>query len=317
MTTTKTSADVEREVEATRGQIDQTVEALKEKMQPRELFDETSRLLGGASNRVLTTVVEQAKANPIPIALIGLGIAWLAINQTRKPTGDDDEFSGQYYATYEGYDEDASLGRKLKERVSGAVDQAKGAFAGARTRMDEAADKARERRAAAKASAADGTSDARAKAAEFRATAQARAAEASRIAQQRFQQTLDSEPLILAAVGLAVGVAIGASLPSSRTENRLIGRHRDRIVGKGKDIAKTSLDEARSVAERAYGQVKEELHRQTGPDGEGATLTEKAKALADAGVSSVREDVDSRLAHELRWGDGGMGRGAIRGPFHV
>jgi hypothetical protein len=51
------------------------------------------------------------------------------------------------------------------------------------------------------------------------------------------------------------------------------------------------------VAQRAYGQVKEELHRQTGPEGEGASLVEKAQAIAEAGASTVRDELDSRLPH--------------------
>jgi hypothetical protein len=297
MTTTKTSADVEREVEATRGQIDQTVEALKEKMQPKELFDEATRLMGSTSNKVLTTVVEQARSNPIPVALIGVGIAWLALGQSRKGRAGTDAYAGQYYETYEGYDEDGNFTRKLKNRVTGAVDQAKGALAGARSKAEGAVAGAKDKLSSAKTTAGDGAAQAQGRFAELRATAQTRASEASRAAQARFQETMDSEPLILAAIGLAVGAAIGASLPASRTENRLIGPHRDRLVGRGREMARTSLDEARTVAQRAYGQVKEELHRQTGPEGEGATLTDKAKALADAVVSTVREEVDNRLAH--------------------
>jgi hypothetical protein len=296
-TTTKTSADVEREVEATRGQIDQTVEALKDKMQPRELFDEATRMMGSTSNKLLTTVVEQAKANPIPIALIGAGIAWLALSQTRKSTGETDAYSGQYYETYEGYDEEGNFSRKLKRRVSGAVEQAKGALSTAKAKADNAVAGAKEKLATAKTGATDGADEARGRIAGFTTAAQAKAAEARRAAEARFQETLDTEPLILAAIGLAVGAAVGASLPASRTENRLIGPHRDKLVGKGKEVAQTSLEEARTVAQRAYGQVKEELHRQTGPEGDGSTLTDKAKALADAGVSTVREEVDSRLAH--------------------
>src|SRR6185436_15042391 len=122
--TGKTSADVEREVEATRGQIDQTVQALKDKMQPRELFDEATRIMGGASNKVLTTVVEQAKENPIPIALIGAGVAWLALSQRRSRSYDDDYSAQGYYETYEGYQEDGGIGRKLKDRARTAVDTA-------------------------------------------------------------------------------------------------------------------------------------------------------------------------------------------------
>ena len=286
----KSSADVEREVEATRGQIDRTVEALKEKMQPKELFDEATRMMGGTSNKVLTTVVEQAKENPIPIALIGAGIAWLALSQNkRKPSYDP--YTGQgYYETYEGYDESGGLKGKIKSKARDAVQAAKSGLTTAKDKVSGAVEGARTH-------TSEGMDTAKTRASGLTAQAQARADALRRQAQQRYHDTLDTEPLILGAIGIAVGMAIGASIPASRTENRYVGPVRDKLVGRGRDLAKTGLQEARTVAERAYGQVKEELHRQTGPEGEGSTLTDKAKALADAGVSTVRDEVDSRLAH--------------------
>lgn len=296
MTSTgKTSADVELEVEATRGQIDQTVEALKEKMQPKELFDEATRMMGGASNKVLTTVVEQARENPIPIALIGAGIAWLALSQRKR--GYDEYSARGYYETYEGYEENGGLAGKIKDRARNVVDTAKEKIAGARVQASGAVDTAKERLANARAVAAEGAGGARGKVSALSAEAQARANLVGRQVQARYQETLDTEPLILAALGVAVGAAIGASLPASRIENRYIGPHRDKLVGKGKELAETGIHEARTVAQRAYSQVQGELHRQTGPEGEGTTLKEKAQRLADAGVQSVREEVDSRLAH--------------------
>ena len=50
----------------------------------------------------------------------------------------------------------------------------------------------------------------------------------------------------------------------------------------------------KDVAQRAYGQVKDELHRQTGPEGEGSSLAEKASAIAEAGAKTVRDDLENR-----------------------
>ncbi|MFN4177624.1 DUF3618 domain-containing protein [Phenylobacterium sp.] len=286
----KSSAEVEREVEATRGPIGRTVEALKEKMQPKELFDEATRIMGGTSNKVLATVVEQAKANPIPIALIGAGVAWLALSMAkRKP--EYDPYSGAgYYETYEGYEEHAPLAEKLKAKARGAVDAARTRFASAREKAAEAVGHAR-------AEAMERASEARDKAAGLAGAVQGRATGLGRKARQRYQEILESEPLILGAVGLAIGVAIGASFAASRAENRYVGPVRDKPVGRGREAARSSLKEARAVAERAYGQVNEELRRQTGPDAEGTTLSAKAKAVADAGVNAVREDMEGRVAH--------------------
>jgi hypothetical protein len=282
----KSSAEVEREVETARGQIDETVEALKEKLQPRELFDEATRIMGSTSNKVLTTVVEQARENPIPIALIGAGVAWLALSQAKRATAAPEG----YYETWEGYDDSGRLGERIKARAKGALTTAK-------TRLDAATAEVKDGLTQAKSKAAEGTEAARSRAATLAAEARGRAAVVSRQAQARFQETLDQEPLILAALGLAVGAAIGASLPVSKVERRYLGPTRDKLVGRGRELAESSIGDVKDVAQKAYGQVKEELQRQTGLAGEGASLSEKAGAIADAGAQVVREEVDTRFAH--------------------
>ncbi|WP_068875764.1 MULTISPECIES: DUF3618 domain-containing protein [unclassified Phenylobacterium] len=273
---TKTAAELEREVEETRGRIDQTVEALKDKMQPRELFDEATRMMGGASNKVLTTAVDQLRENPIPIALIGLGVAWLAISQTRRqPSAIGYEGSG-YYPTYEGYDEGESLRAKVKAKADAA-----------KAKLADSAERAKSRLADAQHHAADSVSGVRGKVGEYAHLAQDKAGEYGRAARQRFDDTLDAEPLVIGAIGLAVGAAIGAALPSTPVERRYFGPARSKVA----DRAKASLGEVKDVAQRAYGQVKEELHRQTGPEGEGATLREKASALAEAGTRTVKDEL--------------------------
>ena len=277
---TKTSADLEREVEDARGRIDETVEALKDKMQPRELIDEATRIMGGTSNKVLTTAVEQLKENPIPIALIGLGVAWLAINQTRRRS--DDTYAPGYYETYEGYDEGEGMRARLKARVDAAKEKLAGA-----------ADRAKESLSKARTGAGEQADVARGRALELAETARVKAGEYSRAARRRFDDTLDNEPLVIAAIGVAVGAAIGASLPSTRVERRYVGPARSKAAEK----AKASLDEARDVAQRAYSQVKDELHRQTGPAGEGSSLREKAEAIAEAGTKTVRDELERGAPH--------------------
>ena len=278
---TKTSAELEREVEDARGRIDRTVEALKDKMQPKELFDEATRIMGGTSNKVLTTAVEQLRENPIPIALIGLGVAWLAISQTRKSAASADYPEG-YYPTYEGYDEEEGLRAKVRAKAEAA-----------KARLAETAEHAKARLASAQSHAGEGVSAARGKVSEYAHIAQDKAGEYGRYARQRFDQTLDQEPLVLGAIGLAVGAAIGAALPASPVERRYFGPARSKAA----DAAKQSLGQVKDVAQRAYDQVKDELHRQTGPAGEGATLVEKASAIAEAGARTVKEDLEGRPQH--------------------
>lgn len=276
---TKTSAELELEVEAARGRIDRTVEALRDKMQPKELFDEATRMMSQTSNKALTTAVDQLRENPIPIALIGLGVAWLAIGQTRRA---HPAYPAGYYPTHEGYDEDETLRSKVKAKADAA-----------KARLAETAEQAKQRLASAQSHAGEGLAGARGKASEYAHAAQAKAGEYGRYAKARFDETLDQEPLVIGAIGLAVGAAIGAALPASPVERRYFGPAR----AKAAETAKQSLDQVKDVAQRAYGQIKDELHRQTGPAGDGATLAEKASAIAGAGAKTVRDDLEGRGAH--------------------
>lgn len=237
-------------------------------------------MMGGASNKVLTTAVDQLRDNPIPIALIGLGVAWLAISQTRRPVSPAGVYQGSgYYPTYEGYDEGETLRAKVKAKAEAA-----------KAKLADTAEKAKARLSDAQHHAADGVSDVRGKVGEYAHLAQDKAGEYGRAARQRFDDTLEAEPLVIGAIGLAVGAAIGAALPSTPVERRYFGPARSKVA----DKAKASLDDVKDVAQRAYGQVKDELHRQTGPAGEGATLREKASAIAEAGARTVKDELEGR-----------------------
>ena len=273
----KTSEDLEREVEDARGRIDRTVEELKDKMHPKEMFDEASRMMGGASNKILSTAVEQLRENPIPVALIGLGVAWLAIGQTRRTHGDTPTYAGGRYDDYKGYDDHQGIGAKLSAGAEAARDK-----------VSRAAEKAKDGFDTARHNAADGVEHARERASQMAHDAQDRFSAYSRAAKVRFDDTLQAEPLVIGAIGLAVGAAIGAAMPASDVERRYLGPARDKVV----DRASASLEDVKDVAERAFGQVKDELHRQTGPDGEGSTLVEKAQAIASAGAKTVKDEIE-------------------------
>lgn len=276
----KTSEDLEREVEDARGRIDRTVEELKDKMHPKEMFDEATRMMGGASNKVLTTAVDQLRENPIPVALIGLGVAWLAIGQSRRNSRSNDPY-GASYVTYGSEDEHSGLG----DRISARADAAKAGVMRVAGKAKDGFDNARH-------SAAEQVDHVRERASDMAHDARDRVGSYSRAAKHRFEDTLEHEPLVIGAIGLAVGAAIGAALPASDVERHYMGSARNKVM----DKAAASLDDVKDVAGRAFEQVKEELHRQTGPEGEGSTLAEKAKAVAQAGARTVKDEIGGAQA---------------------
>jgi hypothetical protein len=99
---------------------------------------------------------------------------------------------------------------------------------------------------------------------------------------QQAVDTFEAEPLLLTAVGLVVGVALGAALPATQTERRYIGPTRDKLLGKGRDLAREQLDSAKDLAQSAYGRVKEELGRE-------GDLASRVGEAASAGAQTVRD----------------------------
>ncbi|MBU8539312.1 DUF3618 domain-containing protein [Falsiroseomonas tokyonensis] len=76
------SAEIEHEVEATRAGLTQTLEELRERASPGQLFEQAldyARTSGGAEfTRNLGTAVRD---NPLPLLLIGAGIGWLMLGK--------------------------------------------------------------------------------------------------------------------------------------------------------------------------------------------------------------------------------------------
>jgi hypothetical protein len=77
---TPSAQDAERAVEASRARLDETVDALKDKLTPGQMFDDMTRSFAGSSGgEMFANLGSQVRDNPLPLALIGAGVALLAI----------------------------------------------------------------------------------------------------------------------------------------------------------------------------------------------------------------------------------------------
>jgi hypothetical protein len=82
------AAELQREIEADRQRIEEKLHAIQERMSPGQLMDELleyAKTSGGAE--YLNNLGLAMKANPIPIALMGVSIAWLLANPGSRTPG--------------------------------------------------------------------------------------------------------------------------------------------------------------------------------------------------------------------------------------
>lgn len=99
---TKSSEELEREVERTRSHMDRTVEAIGERMSPGQLLDELVRGFRG-SGRVgtMASVGRQVREQPVPLALMGVGLVWVGAGLVWLAMSSNTKRRG--YVVYDGY----------------------------------------------------------------------------------------------------------------------------------------------------------------------------------------------------------------------
>ena len=74
----RSAAELEREAEAARARVADTAESLRSKMTPGQMVDEvTGYMTGGDTGAALRNIKNQVRDNPLPLALVGIGLAWL------------------------------------------------------------------------------------------------------------------------------------------------------------------------------------------------------------------------------------------------
>jgi len=128
-----------------------------------------------------------------------------------------------------------------------------------------------------------------------------RASYAGERVRRNISETVESQPLLLGAVGLALGAALGALFPATEAEDRLMGETRDRVADRMTSLAGEAYDQARETAgeqlnragERlgeAYGNARDKLAES------GVSPRQGAAALGEI-ARDLRETVE-RTAHD-------------------
>ena len=84
------AAEIQRDIESDRRRIEERIDAIQEKMSPGQLIDEVldyAKSSGGGE--YAANLGSAIKANPIPMALIGVSLAWLMAGTGKQTTNVD------------------------------------------------------------------------------------------------------------------------------------------------------------------------------------------------------------------------------------
>ncbi|MDX6752324.1 DUF3618 domain-containing protein [Geminicoccaceae bacterium 1502E] len=324
---------IERDLEQTRVRLDATIDALQDKLSPGQMLDQAiawGREGGGAefTDNFMRTV----RTNPMPVALVGVGLAWLMASRPAPQAGSypppapypgpDPRFVGEYgNAADEGPGMGEDLARRAREageRISRRADETAETFqervyhakagvlgvtrsagetlASFRQRVDDGMSAAADRYAAASARAAAWRDGAMRRGREgYRHAADSAAESAQRMRQagNRALSSLQEQPLLMAALGISAGALLAFLVPPTRQERETLGPAVRDLASRATAAATQSVSR---VANEASGAAREAAEREgLVPKREAGEMAHDAREQVREGSAGVRRTAEAAI----------------------
>jgi hypothetical protein len=311
---------IERENALIRARLAETLSAIEDRLSPESLKEQAMAYLREEASEWGAEVGAFVRRNPLPLAVVGVGLGWLAVTLLRggRERGDDllDYDAGPEGIYGPAYDEivepgDHSAGfdmaaRRARRAAAARVDQAReeitdgAAQVGgrvnryvrdARHRLDDIAEDTR-----------DFADDARDRLSHFASDTVERASHIGDYAKsgaERLQHEVvraaDERPVLLGAIGLGIGAAIALCLPGTRIESRLVGARRDELLD---ELREAGRERVHGVTEamRHAGDAAQARAEDEGLSRRGVSETlDKAQRVAEAAVDAATEEAEEKV----------------------
>lgn len=287
MTDTRTSNEIEREIHAERSALERAVHDLQASFSSEQIVSSLSDSLRNVGGDLAASISDTVRRNPVPSALIGFGLAWLAASAARSNTdsssderpafgsartpgtGTGLEHTGNFdrrvaaadaaMHDYDDADTDSGDGfvANLRQSASSMGSRASASIDDMVERItagtEEMSDMARRRVVAAREKAL---------------TAQLKLESAASRAASNLNESVRSQPLAVGGAALVGGAIVGAVLPGTEREDQAFGAYRDQVldeadriyreeVAKLKAASTAALDETRSVLKDSLSETRQ------------------------------------------------------------
>ena len=297
--------DLARELETAKARVQDEVRAAKLAVQ-QELHDARLAVreatVGKVENMVHdardavndagTSILDTIRDNPIPSAMVALGVGWLLFGGKKAPRRAKTAMRTPRFGYDDGYAYGANVGNdrgqpafidRSRRAVGGALRQAGDGLSGVAHRVQDGANEIADRAGGmvhdvedsvghlahrATEGAARMTREARDEAMHLAREARRAGRGAMRSAQagahrveEGFEATMRDNPLAAGAVALAIGAAIGLALPHTTSEDELMGAAKDRLLDRAQGMAHQALQKVGESVETMTTKVDEKVQQ--------------------------------------------------------
>jgi hypothetical protein len=253
--------EIRADIEETRAEMSETIDAIQERMSPDYLkqqaldtvrdaavgqYEDARDSVKGASLSMWETI----KQNPIPSALVGVGLGWLYMNRSSGSSQQSSQYryyQPSYGARYgydpydtrygERYDQEgmaSSPGTGMGEQVGETMRDAQHRVGDMAGQVGHVAEDVRER-----------------------------AGHAGHMVQHQVQSTGSQlqemyyrNPLGIGLVAVGAGLIAGLVVPETRREQELMGSKRDELMQQAREKVEDTVERVEHVAERAAEEAR-------------------------------------------------------------
>lgn len=264
---------IERDLARTRARMDSRLEELQDHLTPKQMLNDAFGYFRGGEGADFTKdLVTRARANPLPVALTGIGIAWLMAS-TRKsgptphPRPQSNDFETRLRLAEGGvqrfdHDDDASYAGRLDDargKVVGVARNASDTASSFAQRVKDAVAAAsqslRETSYDLTASANDALQRLGKRANKHGAALQEGTHDMTNSSRNAFS-SIASNPFALGGVAAIVGLVAGSLLPVSDEEQHALASTATKLRTAGRDLAQDVVDRGGHIATDTLDAIK-------------------------------------------------------------
>lgn len=236
------------------------------------------RNAGDTINEARYGLIETIRQNPIPAALVGIGLGWMFMNRRSGASRSYDRYNNQggyYSASYDWADRGYARGANAyprgvygyRDEVAYASERGESTLQRAQATAGQIANRAQETVSNAVSQAQETVGNVVDQAQDTASSLASQTQQAvgnfadqaqyqAQRVEDRFQQALYENPLAVGAVALALGTAVGFALPQTQRENELMGEARDNLIDRAQEMAQSTVQQVQQVAGEVLDQAQ-------------------------------------------------------------